>query len=98
MRVAFLLVAIAAAGCATSSKTYGPDGRVAHSIGCSGAALSWGLCLEKAGEICGASGYDVLSSSGEMGHIATGTATRQNASFFAGSTASRSMLIACKAS
>ncbi|PZX29436.1 hypothetical protein C7416_104441 [Cupriavidus phytorum] len=88
--------ALVLAGCATSSKTYGPNGEVAHSIGCSGTALSWGMCYEKAGEICGEKGYNVISTSGDTGSIAAGSATRQNASFVGGSTISRSMVIACK--
>ncbi len=39
-------------GCANSSRTFGPDGREAHSIDCSGLARTWGMCLEKAGDIC----------------------------------------------
>lgn len=92
----YLVCALLLAGCATSSKTYGPNGEVAYSIGCSGAALSWGLCMEKAGEICGEKGYNIISSSGEMGSVAAGTATKQNASFFGSSTVSRSMVISCK--
>ncbi len=86
-----LAAALAFGGCATSSKTYGPNGEVAYSIGCSGAALSWGLCYEKAGDICGAKGYDVLSRNGEGGFAAGG-----GSSFFAGSTVSRSMVVSCK--
>lgn len=83
---------LAISGCATASKTYGPDGQVAYSIGCSGSALSWGLCYEKAGEICGEKGYNVLARSGEGGLVAGGS----GAGFFAGSTASRSMVVSCK--
>jgi len=38
------------AGCATARQTYTPDGKVGHSINCSGSALNWGMCYEKAGE------------------------------------------------
>lgn len=80
------------AGCATASKTYAPDGREAFTVDCSGAALNWGYCQKKAGELCGARGYDVLDRSSD-----------QNATFgggggmFGGGVAhSRSMLIACR--
>jgi hypothetical protein len=87
-----LSVAVFMAGCATASKTYAPDGREAFTVDCSGAALNWGYCQKKAGELCAASGYDVLDRSSD-----------QNASFgggggvFGGGVAnSRSMLIACR--
>ncbi|MGP2470846.1 hypothetical protein V1956_20055 [Yersinia sp. 2540 StPb PI] len=79
-------------GCASSSKTYGPDGRMAHSIDCSGLARTWGACLEKAGDICGAKGYDVFTSTGDGGFVAA--ANPQMA--FAGSTITRNVLISCK--
>ncbi|MNT24465.1 hypothetical protein D3C72_1599390 [compost metagenome] len=83
---------LALSACATSSKTFGPDGQEAYSIGCSGGALSWGACYEKAGELCGAKGYNILSRNGEGGFAAGGG----NGSFFAGTTSSRSMVISCK--
>ena len=79
-------------GCATSSKTYTADGRVGHSINCSGTALNWGMCEQKAGELCGTRGYSILSKTGDSGFIAT----MGSSSAFSGSTISRSMLIACK--
>ncbi|CNK72782.1 hypothetical protein V1951_21275 [Yersinia sp. 2544 StPb PI] len=79
-------------GCANSSKTFAPDGREAHSIDCSGLARTWGMCLEKAGDICGAKGYDTLTSTGDHGAVAT--ANQQGA--FAGSVMSRNLLISCK--
>jgi hypothetical protein len=90
----YLLVAFVAiaAGCASSSQTYAPDGRVGHSINCSGTARNWGMCLEKAGELCGAKGYDVVSRTGDQGLIASGS----QGNFFAGTTISRSMLVVCK--
>jgi hypothetical protein len=79
-------------GCATSTQTYTADGRVGHSLDCSGLARNWGMCQQKAGELCGARGYDILSATGDRGVIATAG----GGNFFAGSTISRSMLIACK--
>lgn len=75
-------------GCASASQTYGPDGRPAYSLNCSGAALTWGACEEKAGSICGKRGYDVISRSGDSGVIASPQ--------FLASTLSRTMLVECR--
>ena len=87
-----MLLSVLLAACATSSKTYSPDGRPAYSLNCSGMALSWGACYEKAGDICGTAGYDVLAGGAESGAVVGGGSS----GFFGGSTISRSMLIACK--
>lgn len=79
-------------GCATSSKTFAPDGRDAYTIDCSGLGGSWGMCLTKAGDICGSKGYDLLTSAGDKGVIATVTPDMA----YAGNTISRNILIACK--
>lgn len=84
---AFLLTA-----CATSSKTYGPDGKEAYSITCSGMALDWGMCMSKAGDICGARGYNVLNVNGDSGEIVTSNPQMT----FGGTTISRNMLVSCK--
>lgn len=55
----------AAIACTTASKTYGPSGAVGYSINCSGPRHSWGDCYEKTGDVCGASGYTVVSKSDE---------------------------------
>lgn len=108
MKRVILLLCIMLAGCASASHTYGPDGRDAYSLNCSGAARTWGMCLEKAGDLCGTRGYEVLQASSEEGFIAAANAgasisgNRANfagsgsSAFFAGTTHSRSMLIACK--
>lgn len=93
LRLAVIAGAIGlVAGCASSSTTYGPDGRAAHAIQCSGAALSWGDCYKKAGEICQSAGYDLITRSGEQG----GTAGIGAFGGFAGSTFYRSMLVSCR--
>lgn len=80
------------AGCATSSSTYGPDGRAAHSINCSGAALNWGMCMAKAGDLCGAKGYDVIDRVGE-GYSVIGAG---GGGLFGASGYNRSMVVTCK--
>lgn len=75
-------------GCATATQIYTPDGKVGHSITCSGAGLTWGNCYEKAGEICGPRGYLVLTGGAEQGAVMSGA--------FAGTTMTRNMVIQCK--
>jgi len=79
-------------GCASSSKTFLPDGREGYTINCSGSALSWDLCYSKAGELCKERGYQVIARDGESGMAASAN----QGLFFAGTTANRSMLIQCK--
>ena len=92
-KLAYILTAIALlSGCASSSKTYTPDGREAYSIDCSGMARTWGMCLEKAGDLCGAKGYDTYTMAGDKGWVATA----QPDFAMGGSTISRNLLVACK--
>jgi hypothetical protein len=103
-----LLATIALSACASSSQTFAPDGRQAYVLNCSGLARTWGACLEKAGDLCGSAGYDVLDRDGENGFIASGGSSAAingnrsafygsgSSGFLAGSTHGRSMLIACK--
>ncbi|MCA7083423.1 hypothetical protein K7G19_07395 [Cupriavidus sp. DB3] len=94
--IAALGIAALLGGCATASETYAPDGRKAYSLNCSGLARTWGHCLEKAGDLCGDKGYDILSGNSDRGTFASGSASQTFASFSGGSTISRSMLVACK--
>lgn len=101
--LAAALAAIALAGCGLthSSKTYGPSGKEAHSISCRGAANTWASCYERAGEICGRAGYDLVARDGEVTPfgMASGYANSSGGSFsgFSGGAVSRSMLIQCRA-
>ena len=92
-RYALLAVAIMISGCASSSTTYGPDGREAHALNSSGWARTWAMCAEKAGEICGTRGYEVVAGRG-------GTAgTIETYNRYGGSSGpviERTMLIRCK--
>jgi hypothetical protein len=60
-------VLIAAGGCTSARKTYGPSGREGYSINCSGPRHTWSDCYEKAGSVCGTRGYDVIESSKDSG-------------------------------
>lgn len=79
-------------GCASARQTYTADGSTGHSIDCSGTARNWGMCFEKAGEICGTRGYEVLNRSGDQGAVATAN----QYGGFAGSVISRTLIIQCK--
>ena len=79
-------------GCAGSRTTYGPDGSEMHSIYCSGWARNWGMCLERAGELCGPKGYQVVNRSGDNpGMLVTGS----SAGMSAAPVISRTMLVKC---
>ena len=58
--IALALLVTLLTWCENVSETYGPDGSRAYSIDCSGAAWTWAMCFEKAGEICATRGYEVL--------------------------------------
>lgn len=90
---ACITVLAAASGCASSSFVYGPDGRPAHSINCSGAFLNWGECFKKAGSLCGSNGYDTLAVNGQnVGTIVSGNPT---SGVFATPVVERIMMVAC---
>ena len=87
------LIAIAAlAGCAAAQKTYLADGSEGYSIDCSGQALNWGYCDRKAGELCGARGYEVLGKEGEQGGP---TLSGNQFGLYSTQVMSRSMMIRC---
>lgn len=79
-------------GCAVAHKTVMPDGRHGLSINCSGSAMSWNSCYEKAGDQC-PQGYDIISKDGDGGNaVAAG-----NSSFWAaGAANTRTLMVACK--
>lgn len=92
IRVLALSAVVAVAGCASSSKTYTADGREGYSLDCSGTARNWGMCLEKAGDICGTRGYDVLERTGDQGAMVGAN----QYGMYGSTTRTRNMLIACK--
>lgn len=53
-----IFFAVLLSACATSSELYLPDGSSGHKVVCS----SYAQCAKKAGKLCGASGYSVISS------------------------------------
>lgn len=92
MRTMLIALAVLSAGCTTVKPTYLPDGRQGHAVSCPGTARNWGHCHEKAGEVCGARGYDVLSQDGHGSFIHN----TMGGNFQVIPTASRTLLIACR--
>lgn len=84
------------AGCASSSETYLPDGSAGYSLDCSGTLRDWGACYEKAGELCGTRGYDIIGAQGEGGAAISGAATNNTAAVSGSTLHFRTMQIACK--
>jgi hypothetical protein len=84
--------AVALAGCVTSSVTYTADGRHGYTIECNGAVQSWSSCYQKAGELCGTSGYDILAGGAEN----SGLTTSDQYGLYSGAMIIRSMMIACR--
>lgn len=90
--IMLLLIVVFLGGCATAKKTYTADGKEGYSITCSGSALNWGMCYEKAGDLCGSKGYEVLEKSGDQGAMLSGN----QFGLYGGSVINRSMIIKCK--
>jgi hypothetical protein len=83
-----VLIVLLTGACATASKTYGPDGREAFVLDCSGLARNWGTCYEKAGDLCGTRGYEVINALGAGGAII--------GAYGGGSVMQKSLVIQCK--
>ena len=65
MNKALTLLALLALGrCATASNTYLADGKQGLSIDCSGEAMSWAKCYEKADASCAGTGYSIVGTDG----------------------------------
>ena len=91
----YLSLVICVAGlsaCASSKVVYTAEGKQGYSIDCSGSALSWGKCYEKAGEMCGKKGYEVLQKSSDKGATVSGN----QFGLYGSSIITRSMIIQCK--
>ena len=87
-----LAMVLALGGCASSRVTAGLD-QEAHGINCSGVDRTWALCGERAAEICGARGYDVLAAGGGTAGMLE---TLNPSAGFGGPVTERSILIRCR--
>ncbi len=86
-----ILTMLSLYGCASSSQTYTQSGAIGHNINCSGVARNWGMCFEKAGELCKTSGYRILQATTDNGIVINAESRSLNAM----STISRNLLIQC---
>ena len=55
-------------------------------------AKDWGGCYQKAGSLCGTSGYDILAGMGDSGS----TVSANSLGLYGGSVTTRSLVVACK--
>lgn len=86
------IIGVTVSGCATVKESYGPDGRKAYALNCSGLARGWDKCLASAGDVCGAAGYDIIDRNSEDMAAIGGN----RGGFSGAKTNERSMLISCK--
>ena len=77
MKYISLLFVLIINACATSNEDNNVDGKVGHSIYCSGNAYSWETCYEKASEICGAKEYNVLQKYEDEGAFSVFESTQE---------------------
>jgi hypothetical protein len=91
MRTLPIIAAALLTGCVTDAPVQTADGRLGHVILCPGGA-QWAGCLKRAGDLCGARGYDVLDRSEESNFVSSYNAYGG----YAGTVRQRSMVIACK--
>lgn len=87
-----LAVLTTLAGCASATPTYLKSGQQALSIDCSGQALSWDKCYEKAQQSCPGGNYNIIGADGKP-------APRPDASLLdqdLGSFQNRNLTIECK--
>ncbi|KIH83186.1 hypothetical protein [Pseudomonas batumici] len=59
-----LIALLALGGCATASNTYLANGQQGLAIDCSGEAMSWAKCYEKADDSCAGTGYVIVGTDG----------------------------------
>lgn len=63
-KILSIIAILGLTGCATAQNTYLKDGQQALSIDCSGEAMSWAACYEKADASCAGTGYNIVSTNG----------------------------------
>jgi hypothetical protein len=98
------LIALSLTGCAISKPMYLPDGSQGFNISCDGSANSISKCFQKAGELCGSRGYDIVTREGEIipyGYAGGGFNANQHAANGAyisqsGAYVNRSLMIKCR--
>lgn len=98
-----LLFVVLLSGCASARITHLPDGSEGYSISCDGAAVGINVCFEKAGALCGAKGYDLISRDGQVVPFGFGSASysggyygQGNAFVTQGAFYNKSILVRCR--
>ena len=91
--VLVLVATLTVAGCATSSETVLPSGARGYSISCSGSALTWAQCYDKAGSLC-SHGYKIVEQEGQTPGTTVGATP---SALFGAPIVDRTMLVQCKA-
>ena len=92
MRFVLLGAAVALTGCATSSETVLPSGAHGYSINCSGAAMTWAQCYEKAGSLC-PNGYKIVEQEGQTPGTTVGATP---SALYGTPIVDRTMLVRCR--
>jgi len=86
----FLVILLTA--CATAKEVDIAEGQRGYSIDCSGEGISWSLCYEKAGQICGEKGFEIVDKTGGTGMVVAGI----EYGVYGESGPNRSMIIKCR--
>jgi len=102
--VGTILFILTISACAMVNETYMPDGSKGYSISCDGAAVGINVCFEKAGNLCGAAGYDLINREGQtvpfgvgMANVQGSTAQIQGQSFATyGAFNTKSIMVRCR--
>lgn len=92
MRKIIIAAIVFLSGCAVSHQTVMPSGQKGLSINCSGSAMSWNACYEKAGKQC-PNGYDIVEKDGDSGN---GSVAATGGWAVGGMASTRTMLVTCK--
>ena len=87
-----LLALLVLGGCATASSTYLVDGKQGLSIDCSGEAMSWAKCYEKAEASGAGTGYTSIATAGSPALAQS----EKTLGADVGNFKSRTVVVACK--
>lgn len=92
IRLLPLFTVLVLTGCATASPTHLKNGQQGLNIDCSGEAMSWAKCYEKANDSCAGTGYEIVGTDG----TARSEAEDQTLGMDVGNYKHRSVLVVCK--
>jgi hypothetical protein len=92
IRILSLIAVLGLTGCATASNTYMKNGRQGLNIDCSGEAMSWASCYEKADASCAGTGYEIVGTDGTP----SPSDSEKTLGVDVGNYKSRNVLVVCK--